>query len=76
MIAIFEVSDKYSFHTLIAGDLNSRTATGNCSLADADLDFSDTDFFQRNSCDSKMNAFGKDLLKLCDVFDVVILNGL
>jgi hypothetical protein len=74
---IMEMNNWYNFHILIVGDLNSRTANDNCVLVSADLDFSyDETHFQRFSDDKKSNTFGYQLLELCDVFDIVILNGL
>jgi hypothetical protein len=74
---IIQLNELYSFHTLVTGDLNSRTASENCSLISADLDFLNDDVcFPRRSRDRNMNMFGRHLLEICDVFDIVILNGL
>lgn len=74
---IIQMNELFSFHTLLTGDFNARTASSNCSLMSADLDFSNNDdYYWRRSRDGKLNMFGRHLLEICDVFDIVILNGL
>ena len=68
---------------VICGDLNARTGCKNAASMERhgddwifDNDSVNGDIFVRTSQDKETNAFGKNLLDLCSMFDCVILNGL
>ena len=68
------------FFLLLTGDFNARTACKNYSTVDEhDLinvpTFHETGFL-RKSQDGCTNAFGNQLVELCNIFDCIILNGL
>lgn len=66
------------FHMLICGDFNARTGTQNSKIFD-DLDvLSDVEGdYPRSSQDSSViNAFGEQLIEICNMSESIILNGL
>jgi len=63
---------------LIGGDFNSRIGDWSFDVLD-DVDDDDDDYvytFERRSQDTVINNFGKNLIQLCYMFDLVPLNGL
>jgi hypothetical protein len=66
---------------VICGDLNARTGNQNAELFESyesewifQNDRVNEDMFDRNSQDKETNAFGKELLDMCGMFDCMILN--
>jgi hypothetical protein len=60
---------------LIGGDLNARIGDW-CFDVQDDLEEESVHIFERKSKDNVINNFGKLLVQLCYMFDVVPLNGL
>ena len=79
--AVLEIHDQVqNFNLILNGDFNSRTGCKNIRYNDPDdpeheqeneiIDYS------RKSEDQKTNAFGENLLELCQMTNCAILNGL
>jgi len=73
-------SEHSDCHTIICGDLDSRTASKNSH----DNDIDDTDpllkgdhpsLFPRTSVDTTSNTFGDQLIELCTMFQCSLVNG-
>lgn len=83
IVDLFESIDD-EFSLIVCGDLNARTGSDNAVHNDSyDVEWNsmrekvdDSALFQRISDDKETNAFGKELLDLCSMFNCVILNGL
>jgi len=77
---LMNIYEKYSnFSVLLCGDLNARTSSENYSALQGDFDVFDVQLgsdFLRNSKDLETNVFGEQLLELCNMYDLVVLNGL
>ena len=77
---ILKFSDKGNI--ILAGDFNARVGMDESVHFDTthvdDLcppDIIDTKPIQRNSCDTKINQYGKKLLQTCKAFNLQIANG-
>lgn len=71
------------FFLVICGDLNARTGCQNAEVFESyedewifQKDSVNEDMFVRSSQDKETNAFGKELLDMCAMFDLIILNGI
>ena len=79
---ILDLSNVYvNSLVVICGDLNARTADKNIDFSlSEDMDQECMDYYcealKRSSHDSLVNEFGEQLLELCNVYDMMILNGL
>jgi hypothetical protein len=75
---MLDMNSTYDFHCMISGDLNARTANNNCRIIDLDSDRASIKEspYARKAADCTTNMFGHQLINLCDMFEVVVLNGL
>ena len=68
---------------LIMGDLNSRTSTEDENFSDPQIDLpcrvdingSEITLPERANCDTNLNAHGKNILDICRISNLMILNG-
>ena len=77
---VLDLHDSFDdLHVLLWGDLNARTASQNYTGISEDFEelMVQTDsLFPRKSQDDTINTFGQQLLKFCNMYDCLILNGL
>ena len=77
---LLDVNNLQMHHVLLCGDFNSRTGSENYTgieesfVSVHDAESTKIDQFVRLSEDVNTNAFGEQLLELCNSFDIVILN--
>ena len=76
------------YYLLMSGDFNARVGQRNAQSILYDFNFWDPlvsnydegnvslPEYERVSCDQIENAFGRQLIELCELYDCIILNGL